>query len=115
MPQITAYKKHGNPVFQVKKFDYLKLHVLQFVVSWNNLLTISVWFYVLGEGITLQVDRFDPGREIPINIGNTNHLNIIDPFTKRHKLVHNGRFPKFEVLCCGQNGVKLIKIQQNLG
>ena len=103
MPQITAYKKHGNPVFQVKKFDYLKLHVLQFVVSWNNLLTISVWFYVLGEGITLQVDRFDPGREIPINIGNTNHLNIIDPF------------PKFEVLCCGQNGVKLIKIQQNLG
>ena len=32
----------------------------------------------------------------------------IDSFTKRYKLVHNGRFPKFEVLCCNidQDSVK---------
>ena len=35
----------------------------------------------------------------------------IDPFTKRHKLVHDGGFPKFEVLHCSQNTVKSIKIQ----
>ena len=35
----------------------------------------------------------------------------IDPFTKRHKLVHNGRFPKFEVLYCSCDTVKPIKIQ----
>ena len=35
----------------------------------------------------------------------------IDPFTKRHKLVHNGGFPKFEVLYCSQNTVKPIRIQ----
>ena len=33
----------------------------------------------------------------------------IDPFTKRHRLVHNGGFPKLEVLYCGQNTVKSIK------
>ena len=38
----------------------------------------------------------------------------IDPFTKSRKLVHNGRFPKFEVMYCSQNTVKLIKIQYNL-
>ena len=38
----------------------------------------------------------------------------IDPFTKRHKLVHNGWFRKFEELYCSQNTVKSIKIQQNL-
>ena len=37
-----------------------------------------------------------------------------DPFTKRHKLVHNGKFPKFEALYCNQNTVKSIKIQLNL-
>ena len=36
---------------------------------------------------------------------------FIDPFTKRHELVHNGRFPKSEVLYCSQNTVKSIKIQ----
>ena len=36
---------------------------------------------------------------------------IIDPFTKRHKLVHNGRCLKSEVLYCRQNTVKLMKIQ----
>ena len=38
----------------------------------------------------------------------------IDSFTKRDKLVHDGGFPKFKVLYCGQNNVKSIKIQQNL-
>ena len=33
---------------------------------------------------------------------------VIDPFTKRHKLVHNGGFPKFEELCCSQNAVKTL-------
>ena len=35
----------------------------------------------------------------------------VDPFTKRHKLVHNDGFPKFEVLYCSQNTVKSIKIR----
>ena len=30
----------------------------------------------------------------------------IDSFTKRHKLVHNGGFPKSKVLYCSQNTVK---------
>ena len=34
-------------------------------------------------------------------------LSRIDPFTKRHKLVHDGGFPKFEVL------PKYYKIDQN--
>ena len=38
----------------------------------------------------------------------------IDPFTKRHKLVYNGRFQKSEALHCNQNTVKSIKIQLNL-
>ena len=38
-------------------------------------------------------------------------VGAIDPFTKRHKLVHNCGFPKFEVLYCSQNVVKFIKIQ----
>ena len=32
------------------------------------------------------------------------------PFTKRHKLVHNGGFPKLKVLYCNQNAVKSVKI-----
>ena len=35
----------------------------------------------------------------------------IDRFTKCHKVVHNGGFPMPEVLCCGQNSLKSIKIQ----
>ena len=35
----------------------------------------------------------------------------VDPFTKHHILVHDGGIPKFEVLYCGQNVVKSIKIQ----
>ena len=31
----------------------------------------------------------------------------IDPFTKRHKLDHNGRFPKFEVLHCSQKNCEI--------
>ena len=38
----------------------------------------------------------------------------IDPFTKRHKLIHNGGFPKFEILYCSQYTVKSVKIQQSL-
>ena len=33
------------------------------------------------------------------------------PFKKRHKLVHYGGFPKFEVLYFSQNTVKFIRIQ----
>ena len=29
----------------------------------------------------------------------------IDPFPKRHKLIHNGGFPKFEALYCSLNMV----------
>ena len=36
---------------------------------------------------------------------------VVEPFTKRQELVHNGGVPKFEVLYCSQNVVKLIKIQ----
>ena len=36
---------------------------------------------------------------------------IIGPMSKRHKLVHNGGLPKFEVLYCSQNTVKSIEIQ----
>ena len=38
-------------------------------------------------------------------------VHVIDSFMKRHKLVHNGGFLKFEVLYCSQNTVKSIKIQ----
>ena len=34
----------------------------------------------------------------------------IDPFPKRHKLVHNGGFPKFEALYCRINMVNSIEI-----
>ena len=32
-------------------------------------------------------------------------LPCIDPFPKRHRLVHNGGFPKFEALYCSLNMV----------
>ena len=35
----------------------------------------------------------------------------VDPFTERHRLIHNGGFPKFGVLYCSKNTVKLINIQ----
>ena len=35
----------------------------------------------------------------------------IDPFTKCHKLVHNGGFPKVEVLRCSQNTARFIMIK----
>ena len=34
-------------------------------------------------------------------------MKDIGPFTKRHKLVHNGRFPTFEALHYSQNIVKI--------
>ena len=36
--------------------------------------------------------------------------SLIDPFTERHKLVHNGGFSKSEALYCSQNAVKSIKV-----
>ena len=39
----------------------------------------------------------------------------IDPFPKRHRLVHNGGFPTFDALYCGQNMVSSTEILQNLG
>ena len=33
----------------------------------------------------------------------THVLKTIDPFPKRHRLVHNGGFPTFEALYCGIN------------
>ena len=41
-------------------------------------------------------------------------IGFIDPFTKRHKMVHYGRFTKFEVLHFSQNTLKSIKIPSNL-
>ena len=38
----------------------------------------------------------------------------IGPFTKRHKLVHNGGFLKSEVLYCSQNIVKSVKLRKTL-
>ena len=35
---------------------------------------------------------------------------FIDPFPKRHRLVHNGEFPKFEVLYYSLNMVSLTEI-----
>ena len=35
----------------------------------------------------------------------------MDPFTERHKLVHDDGFAKFEVLSCIENTLKLIKMQ----
>ena len=37
-------------------------------------------------------------------------LQRINPFPKRHKLVHNGRFPKFEALYCSLNMVSSTEI-----
>ena len=62
---------------------------------------------------------FFPARTInktPLNVyfdisTQTLMLKSIYSFTKRHKLVHNGGFLKFEVLYCSQNTVKSIKIQ----
>ena len=36
---------------------------------------------------------------------NLGHSEPIDPFPKRHRLVHNGGFPKFKALYCGLNTV----------
>ena len=38
----------------------------------------------------------------------------IDPFPKRHRLVHNGGFPKFKALYFSQNMVNSIEILQKL-
>ena len=35
---------------------------------------------------------------------------VIDPFTKRHGLVHNGGFPKFEALYCSSNMISSTEI-----
>ena len=35
--------------------------------------------------------------------------NSIDQFSKRHGLVHNGGFPKFEAPYCSLNMVSLVK------
>ena len=43
-------------------------------------------------------------------IQNYFHANI-DHFMKHDKLVHNGGFPKFELLYCIQNTVKSTHIQ----
>ena len=48
------------------------------------------------------------------NITEICHKWNIDPFTKRHKLVHNGGFPKSEELYCSQNTVKSNKIHKTL-
>ena len=40
-----------------------------------------------------------------------NKLLFIDLFTKRHRLVHNGRFPKFEALYCSSD---MISSTENL-
>ena len=45
-----------------------------------------------------------------VNIWST-AIYFLCPFTKRHKLIHNGRFLKFEVVYCSQHTVKSIKIQ----
>ena len=39
----------------------------------------------------------------------------IDSFPKRHRLVHNGGFPKFKTLYFSQNIVNSTEISQNLG
>ena len=44
---------------------------------------------------------------------NLNEYNI-DPFPKRHRLVHNGGFTKFEALCCSLNMVNATEISLNL-
>ena len=36
--------------------------------------------------------------------------NTIDPFPKRHRLVHNDGFPKFEALYCSVNMVNSTEI-----
>ena len=38
----------------------------------------------------------------------------IDPFPKRHRLVHNGGFPKFETLYCSLSMVNSIEFSWNL-
>ena len=38
-------------------------------------------------------------------VGRRSCLDHIDPFPKRHKLVHNGGFAKFEALYCSINMV----------
>ena len=35
---------------------------------------------------------------------------FIDPFTKRHRLVHNGGFPKFEALYCSPDMISSTEI-----
>ena len=37
----------------------------------------------------------------------------MDPFLKRHRLVHHGRFPKSEARYCGLNMVSSTEISQN--
>ena len=42
--------------------------------------------------------------------GDYGFCQCIDPFLKRNRLVHNGGFPKFEVLCCILNMVNATEI-----
>ena len=37
----------------------------------------------------------------------------IDPFTKRHRLVHNGGFPKSEALYCSPNMISSTEVSLN--
>ena len=48
---------------------------------------------------------------IDLKFGTTNG---IDPFTKRHRLVHNGRFPKFEALYWSLSMISSIESLRNL-
>ena len=47
-------------------------------------------------------------------LNHTMKISPIDPFPIRHRLVHNGGFPKFEALYCSLNMVKSTEISWNL-
>ena len=56
-------------------------------------------------------DKFSFSADDVIKNVRNPYIRSIDLFTKRHRLVDNGGFTKFEVLYSGQNHVKSIKNQ----
>ena len=51
--------------------------------------------------------------ECEVSAVNLASFLCIEPFTKRHKLVHNSGLPEFEVLYCNQNIVKPSRFSEN--
>ena len=62
---------------------------------WSNLFAVIAWVLL---SVLMPTD------------GVIRRLEYIDLFPKRHRLVHNGRFPKFKALYCSLNMISSTEI-----